>query len=522
MIVTKFLDQLMQWQNDQNKVEAAAKSLDLSLIEAVIDRLTSIKTTMKNVEAIIINQLTRVTCQYSSVLNTQNTTIKLPVELLGTIFSHACDVTPTISRKWWDESGISSNTVNHTRLSIELTCAHWRTVLHSTPDAWKNVIFASSELLTSDTPQSDVQMMFAQLQRSKSPKRHIFVDTFNMSDEALARIGLMDRLWHIFTHERSFMETLAIRAARPLDLCTSWLFNKPVFPLLRTLRVEWGQNRGPMVLDLSGATQLQTLILSHSINLDDHNITLSVLCPDARNISDLHFHGSISMVDAFRIIAQNAGTLQNLHWEACLYLTSDVFPNEKPLSFPKLQKLLLGVDRPDLLFDNHAFPSLETLIFGSPSTDRLNKDHLPMLRFLKLHYPDRSSLLNYLSENQHIEQICFYSFDEATLQGLIPLISRGGSDESSSFSAQGARDPLPNLEFIYTTKWDAVASIEKLLAACRRRRRPIIIIISTSPVIHTSSEGTEKPLDVLLQEYPDVLQHGPLPSRFRELVGYEF
>ncbi|KAF8312211.1 hypothetical protein DL93DRAFT_1325058 [Clavulina sp. PMI_390] len=490
-------------------------SLDLSLIEDVIDKLNSLKTAMKDTEAIITDQLTRVTCQHASVLNTQNTTIKLPVELLGIIFSHACDVTPpTISRRWWDESGIANNTVDHTRLSIELTCIHWRTVLHSTPNTWKNTVFSFPEDPSFRFIQQKLQMMFTQLQRSKSPKRRIFVDALYMDIENPEALGLLNHFGLIFVDEQLSIETLAIRTSQPLDWCTSWLFNKPPFPLLHTLCVEWNENIGQMDLDLSSATQLQVLILTYPLNSADPNITLSILCPYACNISELHLRGSISMVDAFQIITQNKGSLQELYWVAWSNPTSEVLPTQEPSSFPRLQKLILDIHTPELMLDIYTFPALETLIFRAHSMDYLDKARLPILRFLKTDRLNRSSLVDYLSENKHIEEICFHSLDEATLNGLIPLISPSGDDDGPSGSTPVAGDPLPNLAVIYVKNWVSSASIEELFAASRRRRRPFITFIADPTALNRRPKKGRKTPDILLEEYPDVFQHGSLPPRF--------
>ncbi|KAF8278343.1 hypothetical protein DL93DRAFT_1599382 [Clavulina sp. PMI_390] len=155
---------------------------------------------------------------------------------------------------------------------------------------------------------------YHQLELSKQSPGRIFIDFSKWR----ARDGTEDHNtalnWSFIIKDQLHLEALCIQTSKPSDPCTSWFYTTPLPILLciRFLRVEWEILGDEVSTDLSGASQLQTLDLWLPYSSDGPPLSLS--CP--QKLFELRLWGSISLVDAFRIITRSKETLQNLIGQA--------------------------------------------------------------------------------------------------------------------------------------------------------------------------------------------------------------
>ncbi|KAF8312215.1 hypothetical protein DL93DRAFT_2082319 [Clavulina sp. PMI_390] len=491
----------------------AETSLDPPVPDDACEQLAHIS---PGAHEILQNRLIRVQCRRVWALNSLAPAVALPNELLAMIFSYACCARPSMaSPRWWNESGITRNLVNHTRMSIALTCVHWREVLLSTPNAWQDAVFAHP-----DTPKDDpsrlklllaahTRMMLLQLERSKRLPRHIFIDSNEDHTGRQELTSLLALIVQSIADKQLHIEELCIRTSNPSSLFTSWLCTvpPPLLPNLRLLRIEWKEAQGPVLLDLRGATRLETLDIRSSW----WSMSLSLLLSSP--LSDIRLHHTMPMMDAFSAIIQNRATLERVEWKNNNILQTDqlFLAAEERVSFPRLLTLRLETPEVRVPLGKMELPALTALSLGS-ITHGADKHHLPSLRLLEVSHEDAPYLLQSLSDNSSIECISIDCLSESVINFLIQFLSTHDPGSPSSV-AQDPSDVLPKLEIIHARSSASLIGIEGLAAASRSRHHPFVLSLDDC-IPNDFSEPEKKSLDRILQEYPLILQIGLLPAKY--------
>ncbi|KAF8309662.1 hypothetical protein DL93DRAFT_2170226 [Clavulina sp. PMI_390] len=497
------------------------------------DTLTLLKIAAQELVSAIDRELGQINCRQLRLVNSQKPFVKLPVELLGHIFAEACSVPFPHAITHDDSMESEVARVVHTLFAIGLTCCHWRSVLLSTPAAWRHVTFiypkarCAGGIIPPLVHSGYLAMIRLQFERSRALKHRIYVDLSAKVVPSPSLRNDMVELGDLIAAESLQAEILHIRTHEPTGVhIPDLLISTPSLPHLRYLHLEWDSAKGSMHLDLSSATGLQ--VLSLSFGASNNASMLSFVCPHIDQISEIHLAGWISLLDSWHLITRCRQTLKKLGWTFNGSLSHPIPPQPiHPIELPQLHSLAISALRTELLVSSKylTLPALETVSMGTDPAAGFNDHNFPRLRVLQTCSLNFSSFLN--SHHTMTEEIHwtgpsgYVRPSQNEINSLFEILtSRPPSARANHKIRPPSQtvapihehtDPFPALKMLYLFKNDSNMPLDKLLAASRGRSRPFVVVIPREVNTRsTKAAWSRAKLEELRKKYPGLLdERGP-------------
>ncbi|KAF8310378.1 hypothetical protein DL93DRAFT_2230304 [Clavulina sp. PMI_390] len=464
---------------------------DVDLLKQASEELSETFQTLRDVVKVIETASFELTSSYRRAANHILPPMKLPFEVLGSIFETACQPS-----QWNEHVEVYPNAAvilakcRQTRLAIGSSCSHFRQVLLNTPTAWSH-ISVSMDYGEPTTPSHALVPL--EVARGKASPVHLYVfDERAIYSQAMWYWkSVKDSLYSL----QGRLQTLLITSDGSCRTVPPLIFLSGDFllPALKTIHVAIRQNPLPAYVDIRGAPALETLDIEYARVTVNIPPPLSIMCHPTSSIRELRIHGGINVDDTLNLLASCHQSLEAFRWTVPIGTPFNLPIPRTPHLLPNLRKLYLDVPSPLSLLhpSRNIMPNLAELALDK-WTQSVEHDvdpgviSLPSLDFMSI---GSEGFLNAVLEP-------FFRANP-TIQ---EIITAANIDDVARFfrDADPTQDELlPRLEHLDFGPASAYPDIVlPLFRAIRRRQNPFRVCFHSLP--HGFDEQ-------LLVEYGDIV-----------------